>query len=161
LLDIFVANGHVYPGVDLQDWGTTWAERPLLLRIWMDPKFQEVPAATGSGLAVVVTARGAAFGDLIQRGHIGRGLNNIDSTPPLLGTWLRIRTLDRAKAVGRSQSRVMPLAPKYLSRQEGARQRGDVFSGGAMDRVPTNVCTSVSEQASRKQNYIPGINGFY
>jgi hypothetical protein len=25
LLDIFIANGHVYPQVDAQDWGTTWA----------------------------------------------------------------------------------------------------------------------------------------
>src|SRR6267142_6917151 len=30
LVDIFVANGHVYHGVDQQDWGTTWAQRPLL-----------------------------------------------------------------------------------------------------------------------------------
>ena len=29
-LDIFVANGHVYPPVDQQDWGTTYAQRPLL-----------------------------------------------------------------------------------------------------------------------------------
>jgi enediyne biosynthesis protein E4 len=32
LLDIFIANGHVYPEVDRQDWGTTWAERPQLFR---------------------------------------------------------------------------------------------------------------------------------
>src|SRR5229473_3047542 len=66
LLDLFVANGHVYPGVDKQDWGTTWAERPLLLRNLDGSKFQEVPPATGSGLAVVVSARGAAFGDLFN-----------------------------------------------------------------------------------------------
>ena len=30
LPDIFIANGHVYPEVDKQDWGTTWAERPQL-----------------------------------------------------------------------------------------------------------------------------------
>ena len=27
-LDIFAANGHVYPQVDQQDWGTSWAQRP-------------------------------------------------------------------------------------------------------------------------------------
>src|SRR4030081_3755650 len=84
LLDIFVANGHVYPGVDLQDWGTTWAQRPLLLRNLDGSKFQEVPAATGSGLAVVVTARGAAFGDLFNDGHIDVVLNSVDSHATLL-----------------------------------------------------------------------------
>src|SRR5205085_7326936 len=29
-LDILTANGHVYRGVDRFDWGTTWAQRPLL-----------------------------------------------------------------------------------------------------------------------------------
>ncbi len=69
LLDLFVANGHVYPGVDLQDWGTTWAQRPLLLRNLDGSKFQEVLSATGIGLAVVVPARGAAFGALFNDGH--------------------------------------------------------------------------------------------
>ena len=31
-LDLFVANGHVYPQVDRFDWGMTWAQRPLLFR---------------------------------------------------------------------------------------------------------------------------------
>ena len=40
LLDIFIANGHVYPEVDKQDWGTTWAERPQLFRNLDGIKFQ-------------------------------------------------------------------------------------------------------------------------
>ena len=37
-----MVNGHVYPQVDQHDWGTTFAERPLL--------FHNVPAArTGKG----------------------------------------------------------------------------------------------------------------
>ena len=30
--DLFLSNGHVYPAVDKNDWGTTFAERPLLFR---------------------------------------------------------------------------------------------------------------------------------
>ncbi|HEY9286229.1 MAG TPA: VCBS repeat-containing protein, partial [Pyrinomonadaceae bacterium] len=30
--DLFVANGHVYPSVDQYQWGTTWAQQPLLFR---------------------------------------------------------------------------------------------------------------------------------
>src|SRR5216683_2540021 len=132
LLDIFVANGHVYPGVDLQDWGTTWAQRPLLLRNLDGSKFQEVPAATGSGLAVVVTARGAAFGDLFNDGHIDVVLNNIDSTPTLLRNvvknsnhWITLKLL------GGPKSPRDAIGAKVFVTEGGARQRGDVFSGGS------------------------------
>src|SRR6266403_4717996 len=39
-LDLFIANGHVYPSVDQRDWGTTWAERPQLFRNLDGIKFQ-------------------------------------------------------------------------------------------------------------------------
>src|SRR6266566_4664709 len=131
LLDIFVANGHVYPGVDAQDWGTTWAQRPLLLRNLDGSKFQEVPAATGSGLAVVVPARGTAFGDLFNDGHIDVILNNIDSTPTLLRNvvknsnhWITLKLL------GGPKSPCDAIGAKVFVTAGGARQRGDVFSGG-------------------------------
>jgi hypothetical protein len=36
-LDLFMVNGHVYPQVDQHDWGTTFAERPLLFHNVPDP----------------------------------------------------------------------------------------------------------------------------
>jgi len=51
--DIFAANGHVYPGVDQNDWGMTYAQRPLLFRNLDGKHFQVVPAAPNSGLAGV------------------------------------------------------------------------------------------------------------
>ena len=67
LTDIFVANGHVYPGVDQQDWGTTWAQRPQLFRNLDGAKFREVPPATGSGLADVSYRTGRGIRRLVQR----------------------------------------------------------------------------------------------
>jgi hypothetical protein len=132
LLDIFAANGHVYPGVDRQDWGTTWAQRPLLFRNLDGVKFQEVPAATGSGLAVVVSARGAAFGDLFNDGHIDAVLNNIDSSPTLLRNvaknsnhWITL------KLVGGPKGPRDAIGAKVFVTTGGVRQRGDVFSGGS------------------------------
>ena len=132
LPDIFVANGHVYPGVDKQDWGTTWAQRPLLLRNLDGSKFAEVPAATGSGLAVVRSARGAAFGDLFNDGHIDVVLNNMDSTPTLLRNvvknsnhWITL------KLEGGPKSPRDAIGAKALVTAGGVRQRGDVFSGGS------------------------------
>ena len=132
LLDIFVANGHVYPGVDKQDWGTTWAQRPLLLKNLDGAKFQEVPPATGSGLAVVITARGAAFGDLFNDGHIDVVINNVDSTPTLLRNlvknsnhWVTL------KLIGGPKSPRDAIGAKAFVTAGGVRQRGDVLSGGS------------------------------
>ncbi len=132
LLDIFVANGHVYPGVDKQDWGTTWAQRPLLLRNLDGNKFQEVPPATGSGLAVVVPARGAAFGDLFNDGHIDVVLNNVDSHPTLLRNVVRnANHWVTIKLVGGPKSPRDAIGAKVFVTTGGVRQRGDVFSGGS------------------------------
>jgi enediyne biosynthesis protein E4 len=132
LLDIFFANGHVYPGVDKQDWGTTFAQRPLLFRNLNGSKFAEVPPATGSGLAVVVPARGAAFGDLFNEGHIDVVLNVIDSTPVLLRNVVRNQnhwlTL---KLVGGPKSPRDATGAKVFVTTGAIRERGDVFSGGS------------------------------
>jgi enediyne biosynthesis protein E4 len=131
-LDLFIANGHVYPQVDKQDWGTTWAERPQLFRNLDGSKFKEVPPATDSGLAAVVPARGAAFGDLFNDGHIDVVLNCIDSPPLLLRNvvknsnhWLEL------KLVGTGRSPKDAIGAKVFLGAGGARQRADVFSGGS------------------------------
>lgn len=132
LLDIFVANGHVYRIVDQQDWGTTWAQRPQLFRNLDGIKFQEVPPATGSGLAAVIPARGAAFGDLFNDGHIDVVINNIDSTPKLLRNvvkngnhWITL------KLIGGMKSPRDAIGAKVFLTSGGVRQRADVISGGS------------------------------
>jgi hypothetical protein len=132
LLDIFVANGHVYPEVDKTDWGTTYRQRPLLLKNMDGQKFQEVPPATGSGLAVVVPARGAAFGDLFNDGRIDVVLNNMDSTPTLLRNVTK--TLNHwvtLKLVGGAKSPRDAIGAKVFLTAGGVRQRADIFSGGS------------------------------
>jgi hypothetical protein len=95
-------------------------------------KFQEVPPATGSGLAVVVPARGAAFGDLFNDGHIDVVLNNMDATPTLLRNvtknanhWVTL------KLVGGAKSPRDAIGAKVFLTAGGVRQRADIFSGGS------------------------------
>ena len=130
--DLLAANGHVYPGVDQSDWGTTFAERPLLFRNLHNGKFELVPPVKGTGLAALLTARGAAFGDLFNDGKIDVVINQLNNTPVLLRNvsadhnhWVGLKLVGGAKsprdAVG---------AAVYL-KAGGIRQRADVISGGS------------------------------
>jgi len=130
--DLFVANGHVYPQVDTAGWGTTFRERPLLFHNIHGQRFEVVPAVKGTGLSELLTARGAAFGDLFNDGRIDVVINQLDGVPVLLRNvakqdnhWIGFSLEGGARsprdAVG---------ATVYLT-SGGIRQRGDVISGGS------------------------------
>ena len=130
--DLLMVNGHVYPEVDQHDWGTTYAQRPLLFHSIRGEKFEYVPPVKGTGLAVVTPGRGAAFGDFFNNGKIDVIINPIDGPPTLLRNvnpdhhhWVELKLLGGPKsprdAVG---------ATVYLT-ANGMRQREDVLSGGS------------------------------
>ena len=130
--DLFVANGHVYPGVDQSDWGTTFAERPLLFRNLRDGKFEVVPAVKGTGLAALMTGRGAAFGDLFNDGKIDVVVNQLNNTPvlsrnvsPDKNHWVEF------KLAGGPKSPRDAVGTAVYVTACGVRQRGDVISGGS------------------------------
>jgi hypothetical protein len=130
--DIFVANGHVYKLVDKFDWGTTWAQRPLLFRNLNGKRFTEVPPAMGSGLAVLGSARGAAFGDLFNRGRIDVVMNNLEGPPTVLknvvanaGNWVLLKLVGGLKSPRDATGTVVFVTAG------GIRQRGDVLGGGS------------------------------
>ena len=131
--DLFVANGHIYAAVDSYDWGTTYSQRPLLFRNVGGKRFQAVPPATGSGLAVVVSARGAAFGDLDNDGRVDVVLNCADGPPKVLRNetstpehhWLSLRL------VGGEKSPRDAIGATVFVTAGGRRQRGDVISGAS------------------------------
>ncbi|HWW75079.1 MAG TPA: CRTAC1 family protein [Pyrinomonadaceae bacterium] len=142
--DIIVANGHVYPAVDKQQWGTSYAQQLLLFRNVKHPdarqaergvrRFERVGAAPGSGLAEAWPARGLAVGDLDLDGRPDLVVNNIDSAPTILHNvcetrshWLRVKLAgDPAKKSPRDATG----ATVYLT-AGGLRQRADVVSGGS------------------------------
>ena len=84
--DLVVANGHVYPLVDSQQWGTTYAQQMLLFRNTTNGKFERVPAAPGSGLAKAWPSRGLAVGDLDSDGRLDIVLNNMTAGRPCCAT---------------------------------------------------------------------------
>jgi hypothetical protein len=130
--DLFFINGHVYPVVDKNDWGTTFAQRPLLFRNVKGQKFENVPPVKHTGLADVIAGRGGAFGDLFNDGKIDVVINVMDGSPVLLKNvnddrhhWVELRLVGGAKvprdAVG---------STVYVT-ANGMKQRGDVLSGGS------------------------------
>jgi enediyne biosynthesis protein E4 len=133
--DIFLANGHVFPQVADHNWGTTYAERPLLFHnVNRGRKFEAVPAVLGTGLADVVPARGAAFGDLFNDGKIDVVINCIDHTPVLLRNvdvnsnhWVGIQLIG-----GPGSPRDAVGSTVYLT-AGGLRRREDVMSGGSYE----------------------------
>ena len=135
-LDLFMVNGHVYPEVDQHDWGTTFAERSLLFHNVPDGlksrKFEYVPPVKGSGLADVIPARGAAFGDLFNDGKIDVIVNPVDGPPVLLKNvypdkhhWVELGLVGGAKS-----PRDATAATVYL-KAAGMRQRQDVLASGS------------------------------
>ena len=133
--DIFLANGHVFPEVDHHNWGTSYAERPLLFHnVDHGKKYEIVPAVEGTGLADVITARGAAFGDLFNDGKIDVVVNCMDSTPVLLRNvnpdhnhWVELQLVGGPKAPRDAIGTTVYLV------SGGIRQRADVMSGGSYE----------------------------
>jgi len=131
--DLFMVNGHVYSGVDQHDWGTSFAQRPLLFHNDHGKKFTLVPAVEGTGLAVVAPSRGAAFGDLFNDGKMDVVINPLEGHAILLRNvnpdhhhWVELKLIGSGPKTPRDAIG----AVVYLS-ADGIRQRGDVLSGGS------------------------------
>jgi hypothetical protein len=131
-LDLLAVNGHVYPGVDQSDWGTTFAQRPLLFHNLKGGKFEVIPPVKGTGLAMTLVGRGAAFGDLFNDGKTDVVINSLEGSPVLLRNvsadhhhWVGFKLLGGPKSPRDGVGSTV-----YLS-AGGVRQRRDVISGGS------------------------------
>jgi enediyne biosynthesis protein E4 len=131
-IDLMMFNGHVYPIVDAMPWGTTYRQRPLLFHNRKGKGFDLISPVENSGLAVVASARGAAFGDLFNDGRVDVVVNNLDGTPTLLRNvskdqhrWLEI------SLIGGARSPRDAVGATVFLETGGNRQRQDVLSGGS------------------------------
>ncbi|MEW6750448.1 MAG: CRTAC1 family protein [Candidatus Latescibacterota bacterium] len=133
-LDLFVANGHVYPIIDQYDVGTSYAQRSLVLQNDGTGHFTEIGERLGPDMAVRKVSRGAAFGDIDNDGDVDVAVLNVDDTPTLLrndggnrGHWLEVTTVGtqsnrdgigarlRLRAGGRTQVRDVLGSYSFLS----------------------------------------------
>ncbi len=130
-LDLMEANGHVYPQADRMNWGTSWAQRPLLFHN-VAGKLALVPAVEGTSLAKLGVGRGLAYGDLFNDGKIDVVINNLDGTPSFLRNveknanhWVEL------KLVGGPKSPKDAVGATVYVKANGFKQRADITSGGS------------------------------
>jgi hypothetical protein len=83
-LDIFVANGHVYPQVDTIPDAAHFRQPILLFRNNRDGTFDEIAVAAGLNSGPLQSRRGTAFGDIANDGCIDVVTLNWGETPSLL-----------------------------------------------------------------------------
>ena len=96
--DVFLVNGHVYPGIDQLGLTATYRQERNLYWNLRNGAFLDLSARAGPGVADRRSARGATIGDLDNDGALEIVINNLDDAPSLLvnrgekKNWLRVRT---------------------------------------------------------------------
>ncbi len=138
-VDIFLANGHVYPGVESFDPNTAYRQPLQLLFNDGAGRLREEPERLGAAFATPFAARGAAPADFDRDGDVDL-LVVRDGDPPLLlrndlpapgSHWLRVRL--RGSSVNREGIGATVEVEDRYGRQarEMRRSRGYLSSGPA------------------------------
>jgi enediyne biosynthesis protein E4 len=153
-LDLFLANGHIYPNVDeFPALGETFRQKNQLL-LGKEGKFRDVSASAGPGLAVERVGRGLAVGDLDNDGDLDLVVSNLDDVPTVLENrqktanhWATFRLEKAGKnhfcigarvtldAGGRKQVREVRSGGSYLSQSDLRASFGLGAYAGTVDVV--------------------------
>ncbi len=131
LLDLFVANGHVYPQIDQFRVGTKYHQRKQLFKNLGTGRFRDVSDDVAGGLLIEKSSRGAAFGDIDNDGDIDVLVINMNDQPTLLrnettasNNWITL------KLVAKSGNRDA-IGARVSLEQEGPAQVSEIRSGGS------------------------------
>ena len=129
LLDLFIANGHVYP--DVERTGTsTYRQRNQVFRNTGRGRLRHVTEAIGGPLLKEQSSRGAAFGDFDNDGDEDVLVSVLDDLPALLrndtrgGHWIAV-------ALTGSKSNRSAVGARVTIEAGGRRQIAEVRSGGS------------------------------
>lgn len=109
-LDLFLANGHVYPEVDQLKSEAGYRQPKVVYRNLGNRRFADVTSRLGAPVTTPKAARGAAFADFDNDGDVDVVVNNVHDTPDLFrldraprGNWLTLKlvgTQSNRSAIG-------------------------------------------------------------
>ena len=83
-IDIFQANGHVFPEVERRRGGEPYKNPRLVYRNLGNRRFEDVSTLAGPGIQERASSRGVAFGDFDNDGDIDVLIMNMNEAPSLL-----------------------------------------------------------------------------
>ena len=83
-VDLFVANGHVYPQIDSAKGEAPYRQPLLLFQNNRDRTFRDATPASGLNTGPAESRRGAAFGDINNDGNVDVLILNVGGPPTLL-----------------------------------------------------------------------------
>jgi hypothetical protein len=125
-LDLFLANGHVYPEVAQLKTEAGYQQRKVVYRNLRNKKFEDITEMLGPPATFPKASRGCAFGDFDNDGDIDIVINNVHDTPDLFrleshnkNHWITLKlvgTNSNRSAIG---SRIRCLAHGESQYQEG------------------------------------------
>jgi len=131
-LDLIVANGHVYPQMDLVEGGAPFREPMLLFRNKRNRTFEDVTALAGLDRLPPASRRGLAIGDVNNDGKLDVLLLNVGEPPTLLIN--RIPGGQRSvtfRLVGTKSNKAAIGARMVVATGDGGSQIAEVRSGSS------------------------------
>ena len=129
-LDLFMANGHVYPEVETAPLDSTYKQRKILYRNRGDGKFEDISEGAGPGVLLEKSARGAAFGDLFHTGQVDIVINNMNDAPSLLHNFRKGSNRQLKLRLIGTQSNRNAVGARVTVEVNGRRLIDEVRSGG-------------------------------
>jgi hypothetical protein len=130
-LDLFAANGHVYPQVDRAELGTKYRQRCLLFRNLGRGSFADVTATAGASINTPRAHRGAALGDYDNDGDLDILLLDLDGQAVLLE--------NRSPARGRYLRVKAPVGTRVTIEAGGLRMLDEIRASGSYQSASEQV----------------------
>jgi hypothetical protein len=130
-LDLFLANGHVYPQVDTADMISKYREPKLLFMNQHNGSFQDASKLAGSAIQIPQVSRGVAVGDLMNNGTLELVIENLQGLPTILRPRSTLENHWVSFELQAKDGNKLALNARVRVTSADGVQTGEVLSGGS------------------------------